>query len=74
MRSLWREWFSRGRSLSDYREMRLFGPENRRERNCAVEGDESPGVLYCQGEQVNVGYLFGAVNAHVVDDCLVQNA
>jgi hypothetical protein len=27
---------------SDYRKMLLFGPENRRERNCTVEGDESP--------------------------------
>ena len=59
---------------SDYRKMLLFGPENRRERNCTVEGDESPGVVYCQGKQVNVVYLFGSVDVRVIDESLIQNA
>jgi hypothetical protein len=54
--------------------MRLFGPENRRERHSIVESDKSPGVLYCQGKQVNVGYLFGAKDPRVIDDRSVQNA
>ena len=56
---------------SDYHEMLLFGPENRRERHRIVESDKSPGVLYCQGKQVNVGYLFGAKDPRVIDDRLV---
>ena len=41
--------------------MLLIGSENRGDWDCAVEGDESPAVPYRQGEQINVGNLFGAV-------------
>ena len=53
--------------------MLLFGAENRRERNFAVEGDEPPAALYRQGKEVNVGDLFWAVNPPTIDDSLVQN-
>jgi hypothetical protein len=54
--------------------MLLIGSENRGDWDCAVESDESPAVPYRQGEQINVGNLFGAVNTPVVNDRLVQNA
>jgi hypothetical protein len=31
-------------------------------------------MLYCQGKQVNIGYLFGAMDARVIDDSVVENA
>jgi hypothetical protein len=52
----------------------FFGLKNRRERNWAVERDELPGMLYCQGKQVTIGYLFGAMDARVIDDSVVENA
>jgi hypothetical protein len=54
--------------------MLSFSARNRRERNCAVEGDESAAALYCQGKEIDVGDLLWAVNPPLIDHSLVQNA
>jgi hypothetical protein len=65
---------SQEEKISDHREVLLFGPENSRKRNRIVEGDEPPGMFYCQGKEVKVGYLLGSADVRVIDDCLVENA
>src|ERR1700737_2727661 len=65
---------SQEEKISEHREVLLFGPENSRKRNRIVEGDEPPGMFYCQGKEVNVGSLLGPGEARVIGDILCEHS